>query len=152
MSIGRVRAWNQCRPLFPRRQVNPPIGVDFDSDHRSWLTAIHRFFKPPATSGSQAVHRAAGWRCAQALQWATSSPSAGLGYLVRQSLRAGWTLEQPPLPEAVAALRPYRSGSPDEPVEKILRRTSTRSATISTMPHWPGLSAKESNLFARRAK
>lgn len=109
-------------PLFPRRQVNPPIIVDLDPDHRSWLAAIHHFFQPHAITGSQAVQRAAGWKCAQALQWAASSPNAGLGYLVRQALRAGWTLEQPPLSEAIAALRPYRSGAPDEPVQSVYQR------------------------------
>ena len=116
-----VRDWDG-NPLFPRRQVNPPIVVDLDPEHRSWLAAIHHYFKPPVIPGSQAVQRAAGWKCAQALQWAASSPNAGLGYLVRQALRAGWTLSQPPLPEAIAALRPYRSGAPDEPVESVYQR------------------------------
>lgn len=116
-----VRDWDG-NPLFPRRRVNPPIIVDLDPEHRSWLAAIHRFFRPTAVPGSQAVQRAAGWKCAQALQWAASSPNAGLGYLVRQALRAGWTLEQLPLAPAIAALRPYRSGSPEEPVESVYRR------------------------------
>lgn len=116
-----VRDWDD-HPLFPRRQVNPPIIVDLDPEHRAWLAAIHRFFQPPAIPGSQAVQRAAGWKCAQALQWAASSPNAGLGYLVRQALRAGWTLEQTPLSDAITALRPYRSGAADEPVESVYRR------------------------------
>lgn len=116
-----VRDWDG-NPLFPRRQVNPPIIVELESAHRSWLVDIHRFFKPPASVGSDAMQRAAGWKCAQALQWATSSPNAGLGYLVRQALRAGWTLQNEPLPEAVAALRPYRSGAPDEAVESVYHR------------------------------
>jgi superfamily II DNA or RNA helicase len=116
-----VHDWDG-NPLFPRRQVNPPIIVDLDPEHRAWLTAIHQFFKPADYSRTQAVQRAAGWKCAQALQWAASSPNAGLGYLVRQALRAGWTLEQTPLSEGIAALRPYRSGAPDEPVESVYAR------------------------------
>jgi hypothetical protein len=116
-----VRDW-EGNPLFPRRQVNPPIIVDLDPEHRAWLTAIHQFFKPADYSRTQAVQRAAGWKCAQALQWAASSPNAGLGYLVRQALRAGWTLEQTPLSEGIAALRPYRSGAPDEPVQSVYAR------------------------------
>lgn len=116
-----VRDWDG-NPLFPRRQVNPPIVVDLDPEHRAWLAAIHHFFKPPVIPGNQAVQRAAGWKCAQALQWAASSPNAGLGYLVRQALRAGWTLKQPPLSEAISALRPYRSGAPDEPIESVYQR------------------------------
>ena len=116
-----VRDWDG-NPLFPKRQVNPPIIVELDPEHQAWLTAIHHFFQPSAGPGSDAVKRAAGWKCAQALQWATSSPNAGLGYLVRQALRAGWTLEQPPLSEAIAALRPYRAGAADEPVKSVYQR------------------------------
>ncbi len=116
-----VRDWDG-NPLFPQRQVNPPIIVNLDPDHKAWLTAIHSFFKPAEGHVDQALQRAAGWKCAQALQWATSSPNAGLGYLVRQALRAGWTLAEEPLEEAIAALRPYRSGSPKEPVEAVYRR------------------------------
>lgn len=116
-----VRDWDG-NPLFPTRQVNPPIIVELDPEHQSWLTAIHHYFQPSAGPGSEAVKRAAGWKCAQALQWATSSPNAGLGYLVRQALRAGWTLEQPPLADAIAALRPYRAGALDEPVTSVYQR------------------------------
>ncbi len=116
-----VRDWDG-NPLFPRRRVNPPIIVDLDPEHQAWLAAIHGFFRPPPTAGNQARQRAAGWKCAQALQWAVSSPNAGLGYLVRQALRAGWTLDHSPLREAIAALRPYRSGPPDEPVELVFNR------------------------------
>lgn len=116
-----VRDW-EGNPLFPRRQVNQPIVVDLETSHRDWLTAIHDYFKPPASLGTDAIRRAAGWKCAQALQWATSSPNAGLGYLVRQAMRAGWTLGKFPLADAIAALRPYRSGPPEEPVESVFRR------------------------------
>lgn len=116
-----VRDWDG-HPLFPKRQVNSPIIVDIDPEHRAWLGGIHRFFRPTDRKGSQAVQRAAGWKCAQALQWAASSPNAGLGYLVRQALRAKWTLAQPPLSSAIEALRPYRSGSANEPVESVYQR------------------------------
>lgn len=116
-----VRDWDG-NPLFPKRQVNSPIIVELDPEHQAWLTSIHRYFQPTIEPGSEAVKRAAGWKCAQALQWATSSPNAGLGYLVRQALRGGWTLKQPPLAEAIAALRPYRAGAPDEPIDAVYRR------------------------------
>jgi hypothetical protein len=51
---------------------------------------------------SDVKRRAAGWRCAQALQWATSSPNAGLGYMVRQAVRAGWGVEDEVLSKAEA--------------------------------------------------
>ncbi len=116
-----VRDWDG-NPLFPKRQVNPPILVDLEQAHRDWLAAIHMFFSQTLQSGSQAVQRASGWRCAQALQWAASSPNAGLGYLVRQAIRAGWTLDDIPLPDAIAALRPYRLGAGDEPIGSLYDR------------------------------
>lgn len=119
-----VRDWDN-NPLFPLREVHPPIVVELAEPHRQWLTDIHHFFQPPEGFGSRAAQRAAGWKCAQALQWAASSPNAGLGYLVRQALRSGWTLSQEPMREALAAMRPYRSGAADEPVEELYRRLLT---------------------------
>lgn len=117
-----VRDWNGD-PLFPARQVNDPLIVDLGRPYRAWVTAIHNFYRPPdeGRGTGQAKKRAAGWRCAQALQWAVSSPQAGLGYLVRQAIRAGWDLGSQPLWEALAALRPYRAGTVDEPVEQLYK-------------------------------
>ncbi len=110
-------------PLFPQRQVNEPLVFDFSANYSSWLQAIHRFFKPePGEGQSEASRRAGGWRCAQALQWAASSPQAGLGYLVRQAVRARWTLQSEALRAGIAALRPYRMGSANEPVEALFER------------------------------
>ncbi|QVL33866.1 DEAD/DEAH box helicase [Telmatocola sphagniphila] len=118
-----VRDWNG-NPLFPTRQVNPPILVDLGPEYREWVQHIHDFFRPPPgdPGRADAKRRAAGWRCAQALQWATSSPQAGLGYLVRQAIRARCDLGDEPLEQAIAALRPYRRGPVDEPVEKLFKR------------------------------
>ena len=118
-----VRDWDG-NPLFPTRQVNDPLLVDLGPEYREWVRHIHDFFRPPAgdLGRADAKRRAAGWRCAQALQWATSSPHAGLGYLVRQAIRVGCDLGDNPLAEAVAALRPYRRGRADEQVEKLFER------------------------------
>lgn len=119
-----VRDWHD-NPLFPPRQVNEPLVVDLGQRYRSWIDRIHAFYRPPKEEAGalvQARRRAAGWRCAQALQWAASSPEAGLGYLVRQAVRAGWNLGSAELRQAVAALRPYRLGPPDEPVEQLFAR------------------------------
>ncbi len=117
-----VRDW-EGRPLFPGRNVNPPILVDLGREHQNWLEHILRYFAPTSESAEgEARRRAAGWRCAQALQWAASSPQAGLGYLVRQAIRAGWSLAEVALQEAIAALRPYRSGTADQPVEAVYDR------------------------------
>ncbi len=112
------------RPVFPRRQVNDPLVIDLGPEHRLWLQNIHDFYKPPrdAYRMGSAKRRAAGWRCAQALQWATSSPHAGLGYLVRQAIRGGWEPGNPALAEALAALRPYRLGPEDEPIGRLFER------------------------------
>jgi superfamily II DNA or RNA helicase len=115
-----VRDWNQ-NPLFPPRRVNEPLVVDLGPRYRAWIEHIHAFYRPPKETGAaaQARQRAAGWRCAQALQWAASSPLAGLGYLVRQAVRAGWDLDNQSLRRAISALRPYRLGPPDQPVERL---------------------------------
>jgi superfamily II DNA or RNA helicase len=120
-----VRDWSGA-PLFPRRAVHPPIVVELSPPHRAWLETIHRTFETSDddNGGGQARRRARSWRCGQALQWATSSIEAGLGFLIRQALRTGWTLESAPLRDALAAIRPYRDGSPDEPIESLFRRMS----------------------------
>ena len=116
-----VRDWDD-NPLFPRRQVNDPIICEVGDAHREWLRRIHRFFIPAPGDMSEVKRRAAGWRCAQALQWATSSPNAGLGYMVRQAVREGWGLEDEVLSKALAAMRPYRLGPLDEPLPALLQR------------------------------
>lgn len=118
-----VHDW-EGNPLFPTRQVNDPLLIDLGPDYRDWIQNIHRFFSPPPEDPGRADprRRAAGWRCAQALQWATSSPHAGLGFLVRQAIRSGCALGDDPLADAIAALRPYREGRSDEPVERLFER------------------------------
>lgn len=118
-----VRDWNQ-HPLFPSRQIAAPIVVDLGPDYRIWIEQIRDFFSPPDRNAtiSNARRRSAGWRCAQALQWAASSPQAGLGYLVRQAIRAGWTTDDPIVHEALAAIRPYRMGPADEPIGPLFDR------------------------------
>ena len=74
-------------PVFPARQVNEPTVIDLGDEHRQWLRNIHDFYVQPSGSGKDKDprKRAAGWRMAQALQWASSSINAGLGYLIRQA-------------------------------------------------------------------
>lgn len=116
-----VQDWDG-NPLFPRRQVNPPLVLDLGIEHKRWLEQIHELFEPQADLPSQARQRAAGWRAGMALQWATSSVEAGLGYLVRQAVRAGWSPDEPSLRAALAVLRPYRGGSPTEALESLFAR------------------------------
>lgn len=119
-----VHDWDG-QPLFPGRRVAEPIVVDLGPDYRDWIERIHDFFAPPKAGAamSEPRRRSANWRCAQALQWAASSPQAGLGYLVRQAVRAGWTpSKRPVLADALAALRPYRMGPPDEPADALFGR------------------------------
>ena len=117
-----VHDW-EGRPLFPARRVNPPTLFELGDAHRTWLSAIHDLYVPPLDASDRRGRlRAAGWRCAQALQWATSSLHAGLGYLVRQAIRAEWTLDDDGLRDAVGALRPYRLGDPHEPVDSLFER------------------------------
>jgi len=117
-----VRDWDE-RPLFPLRRVREPVTVDLGAAHRCWLENIHDFFEPERNDRpGDARRRAATWRCGLALQWATSSIQAGLGFLVRQSLRAGAGLKQRGLRPALELLRPYRDGQPDEPVAHLFTR------------------------------
>ena len=117
-----VRDW-EGNPLFPARRVNEPTFIDLGSDHRAWLSSIHDLYVPPVDpSDHRGRRRAAGWRCAQALQWASSSVQAGLGYLVRQAIRVDWTVEDSTLRDAVAAIRPYRLGDPLESVNGLFAR------------------------------
>lgn len=125
-----IQDWDR-RPLFPGRQVNPPIVIDLGPAHRAWLEHIHDLYEPRA-GGRDARQRASGWRCSQALQWAASSVEAGLGYLVRQALRAEWGLERAGMSEATAALRPYRLGRPDEPLCDLFARMRREVARQQT--------------------
>ena len=120
-----VRGWND-EPLFPLREVNPPKIIPLTREYENWLEQIYSFYVPEDTVTAQAFRsarrRAAGWRCAQALQWAASSVHAGLGYLVRQAMRLAWTLENADLKAALAAIRPYRLGPRDEPLQSLYAR------------------------------
>lgn len=105
------------QPLFPRRQVNTPQVVDLGEAYQSWLGRILTFFAPDSGRAldSAVKRRAAGWRAGQALQWATSSVQAGLGYLIRQAVRLGHDIDSlAALKPALASIRPYRMGSTDE--------------------------------------
>ena len=102
-------------PLFSKRQVNPPTFVQLGPDYHEWLDAISNAFND-ADAGPAA------WRKAQALQWAASSPKAGLAYLARLALRCELTFENEPLLQRVsAALLPYRGIPANTPtsVERV---------------------------------
>ena len=117
-----IKDW-EGNPIFPNRQVNEPVIVNLGYQHRAWMDAIHDFYRPARESSmGEARRRAAGWRCAQAMQWAASSPQAGLGYLTRQAIRANWPASDPTLRAALSALRPYRLGSPDEAIDALYGR------------------------------
>ena len=109
--------------LFPRRIVNPPLVVDLGEEYKSWISDIHHYYSPKSFGDQpNPQQRAAGWRCAQALQWAASSPQAGLGYLVRQAMRIGATPNDSLFADCLFALRPYRNGPPDEKLEPLFQR------------------------------
>ena len=108
--------------LFPRRIVHPPIVVDLGPSYKDWITAIHEYYSPGSFEGTGSKQRAAGWKCAQALQWAASSPQAGLGYLVRQALRSRLNVDGSLLEGCILALRPYRNGPVDESYTSLFAR------------------------------
>jgi len=122
-----VLGWHN-EPLFPLREVNEPKIIPLIPEYENWLEQIYRFYVPDeqsaVDSSKSARRRAAGWRCAQALQWAASSVQAGLGYLVRQAVRLDWDLQHAELQAAIAAIRPYRLGPADEPPATLFARIS----------------------------
>lgn len=116
----RVRDW-RGRPLFPRRDVRPARLVGLGPEFHCWYEAIAALYDRPGARGSTA--RAAGWAKGQALQWASSSIEAGLGYLARLAIRRlNWTLTEPALARALAELRPYRGGVADEQLDQLFNR------------------------------
>ena len=116
----RVRDWRGA-PLFPSREIRQPVVVGLGQRYEQWYLQIGSLYDMVGSNGVRS--RAAGWAKGQALQWAASSVQAGLGFLVRLSLRRlNWTLGNPPLTRALASLRPYRGGRKDEPLQSLYER------------------------------
>lgn len=116
----RVRDWRGA-PLFPSRDIRQPIVVQLGDHYVQWYLAIGALYDTVGPNGIRS--RAAGWAKGQALQWAASSVQAGLGFLVRLSMRRlNWTVATPALAIALAALRPYRGGRKDEPLDALFER------------------------------
>lgn len=144
-----IRDWNG-RALFPGRKVNLVTRMKASPLYMEWLDAIHAHFKPKQgwSQAREAKVRAGGWRCAQAMQWAASSPQAGLGYLVRHAIRSKWTFDKT-MSEALERIRPYRGGPEDEPLESIFSRIGgeverqQRAGDIEDIEEDPGLAPEE---------
>jgi len=118
----RVRDWRGA-PLFPARDIRKPTLVGLGQAYESWYLGVGALYDAQGPDGARA--RAAGWAKGQALQWAASSVQAGIGFLVRLAIRRlGWSLGHPALRSAIAALRPYRGGAFNEPLEKLFERLS----------------------------
>ena len=116
----RVRDWHG-RPLFPSRNVCPPTVVQLGARYEAWYNAVGDLYDSSAMQGARG--RASGWAKGQALQWAASSVQAGLGFLVRLAMRRlEWRLNNEAFSTALAALRPYRGGSLNEPLPDLLAR------------------------------
>ena len=125
---GDIRDWDG-QPLFPTRDVREPTVVKVGPRYSKWLRDIHVLLSQGIRS------RAGAWRLAQALQWAASSPQAGLAYLVRMALRAGLTSRRlPSLRSAIELLRPYRGGNAQESLDALEKRLEllTRGAEEET--------------------
>ena len=116
----RVRDWRGA-PLFPSREIRQPVVVRLGAQYEQWYLAIGALYDMVGPNGVRT--RAAGWAKGQALQWAASSVQAGVGFLVRLAMRRlNWTLGNPPIVRALAALRPYRGARKDEPLEALYER------------------------------
>ena len=115
-----VTDWNG-RPLFPTRNVLAPNVVNLGAEWANWYRNVASLYENG--SGSIAGRRAGGWAKGQALQWVASSVTAGLGFLTRLAIRRlRWTCANPDLAAALSALRPYRGGSPAEPLQSLYDR------------------------------
>jgi len=116
----RVRDWRGA-PLFPSRDIRQPVVVELGENYVEWYSLVGKLYDIEGLNGVRL--RAAGWAKGQALQWAASSVQAGLGFLIRLAIRRlNWTLEHPSLSPALAALRPYRGGSANEPLPTLFAR------------------------------
>lgn len=128
----RVRDWRGA-PLFPAREIRPPIVVQLGVRYEQWYERVALLYESTGLNGVRL--RAAGWAKGQALQWAASSVQAGIGFLVRLAMRRlGWTQEHPALMNALAVLRPYRGGPPDEPLPVLFARL-TKQIDTSALQH-----------------
>lgn len=115
-----VSDWNG-QPLFPGRDVRPPTVVGLGRDWSNWYNDVAMLYDGAADGF--AGRRAGGWAKGQALQWVASSVNAGLGFLARLAIRRlRWGVDHPDLAAALAALRPYRRGNSEEPLEMLLSR------------------------------
>lgn len=126
----RVRDWRGA-PLFPAREIRQPTLVSLGTSYERWYVGIGALYDAEGANGVKA--RAAGWAKGQALQWAASSVQAGIGFLVRLAMRRlGWSLGHQPLTRAIAALRPYRGGAGNEPLEQLFERLSRQVGVRTT--------------------
>ena len=80
----RVRDWRGA-PLFPARDIRQPVVVQLGGRYEQWYLGIGALYDLVGSNGARS--RAAAWAKGQALQWAASSVQAGLGFLVRLSMR-----------------------------------------------------------------
>ena len=116
----RVRDWNGA-PLFPARDIRKPVVVELGERYEHWYLKVGTLYE--SVGGNGVRLRAAGWAKGQALQWASSSVHAGVGFLVRLGIRRlNWTPDIEILSEALGALRPYRGGSKTEPLTSLFDR------------------------------
>ena len=116
----RVRDWHN-QPLFPSRDIRQTTVVKLGDQYENWYAGIAMLYDQASHNNFKA--RATGWAKGQALQWAASSVQAGLGFLVRLAMRRlSWGLSSRQLTIAIEALRPYRGGSFDEPLESLYAR------------------------------
>jgi SNF2 family DNA or RNA helicase len=116
----RVRDWRGA-PLFPSREIRKPVVVELGEQYEQWYARVGDLYEIGGLNGVRL--RAAGWAKGQALQWAASSVQAGIGFLARLGIRRlNWTLQHPSLRNALAVLRPYRGGAPDEPLPSLFDR------------------------------
>lgn len=128
----RVKDWRGL-PLFPARDVRPPIAIELGDEYVEWYLKVGTLYDIGVLNGIQL--RAAGWAKGQALQWAASSLQAGVGFLVRLAIRRlNWTLDNQSLKAAISELRPYRGGPKAENLELLFQRLKKQIGSTALTP------------------
>jgi superfamily II DNA or RNA helicase len=127
-----VRDWRGS-PLFPSREIRQPIVVKLGQRYEDWYQKVGSLYDNAGLNGVRM--RAAGWAKGQALQWASSSLQAGLGFLVRLGIRRlNWTLDNQALESAIGVLRPYRGGARDEPIDQLFTKLKKQIGSSELSP------------------
>lgn len=112
------------RKLFPDRDIREPTVIDLGPEYNCWYNDVANLY---GSGNSSPDDRVLGFAQGGTLERVASSVSAGLATLCHMAIRhLKWGPHHPALAEALAALRPYRNGSPSESITSLYERIHTK--------------------------